>query len=116
MKNTNERINLAIHKLERIEPNLIQAQLESFQDFIKSGIKEIFHEVNPILDYTGETWELYFEELEWGEVNMGMQEAQRLGISYQMPLYVFVKLINKKPGEIKKQKLVVADIPVMSEI
>lgn len=115
MKNTNERINLAIHKLERIEPNLIQAQLESFQDFIKSGIKEIFHEVNPILDYTGETWELYFEELEWGEVNMGMQEAQRLGLSYQMPLYVFVKLINKKTGEIKKQKLFVADIPVMSE-
>ena len=58
---------------------------------------------------------MYFEELEWGEVNMGMQEAQRLGLSYQMPLYVFVKLINKKTGEIKKQKLFVADIPVMSE-
>lgn len=115
MKNTNERINLAIHKLERIEPNLIQAQLESFKDFIDTGIKEIFHEVNPILDYTGETWELYFEELEWGEVNLGMQEAQRLGLSYQIPLYVFVKLINKKTGEIKKQKLFVADIPVMSE-
>jgi len=115
MKNKNERINLAAHKLDKLHPNLIQAQLESFQDFLEKGIKEIFEEVNPIQDYTGETWELYFEELEWGEVNLGMQEAQRLGLSYQKPLYVFVKLINKRTGEIKKQKLFVADVPMMSE-
>lgn len=115
MKNNNGRINLAAHKLERLEPNLIQAQLESFEDFLTNGIREIFHEVNPIQDYTGETWELFFEELEWGEMTLGMQEAQRLGLSFQKPLYVFVKLINKKTGEIKKQKLFVADVPMMSQ-
>lgn len=115
MKNKNERINLAAHKLDKLQPNLIQAQLESFQDFLEKGIKEIFEEVNPIQDYTGETWELYFEDIEWGEVNMGMQEAQRLGLSYQKPLHIFVKLINKRTGEIKKQKLFVADVPMMSE-
>ena len=115
MKKSNERLNLAAHQLDKLHPNLIQAQLESFEDFLKSGIKEIFEEVNPIQDYTGETWELYFEDLEWGEVNLGMQEAQRLGLSFQKPLYVFVKLINKKTGEIKKQKLFVADVPMMSE-
>lgn len=115
MKNKNERIDLSAHKLDKLEPNLIQAQLESFQDFLEHGIKEIFEEVNPINDYTGETWELCFEEIEWGEVNMGMQEAQRLGLSYQKPLFIVVKLINKRTGEIKKQKLFVADIPMMSE-
>lgn len=115
MKNNNERINLAAHKLDKLHPNLIEAQLSSFEDFLKTGIKEIFDEVNPIQDYTGETWSLYFEELEWGEPNMGMQEAQRLGLSYHKPLYLFVKLINKKTGEIKKQKLFVTDVPIMSD-
>lgn len=115
MKNNNERINLAAHKLDKLHPNLIEAQLSSFEEFLKTGIKEIFDEVNPIQDYTGETWSLYFEELEWGEPNMGMQEAQRLGLSYHKPLYLFVKLINKKTGEIKKQKLFVTDVPIMSD-
>lgn len=114
MKN-NERVNLAAHNLDKLYPNLIEAQLSSFQDFLETGIKEIFEEVNPIQDYTGETWELSFEDLEWGEVNMGMQDAQKLGLSYQKPLYVYVKLINRKSGEIKRQRLFVADIPMMSD-
>jgi len=109
-----ERISLAAQKLPSININLIEAQLSSFRDFLKEGFMEIFDEVNPISDYTGETWELKFEDLEWGPVNMTMENAQKLGLSYDRPLYINARLINKKTGEIKKQRLFVADIPEMS--
>jgi DNA-directed RNA polymerase subunit beta len=109
-----ERKSLAAEILPSIQVNLIEAQLSSYRDFLKEGFMEIFDEINPITDYTGETWELRFEDLEWGPENMTMEQAQRLGLSFDRPLYINTKLINKKTGEIKKQKIFVADIPVMS--
>ena len=109
-----ERLNLAAEEVSYLQPNLIEAQLNSFQDFIEFGIREIFDEINPISDYTGDSWELQFGELEWGEENIAMRNAQKLGLSHDRPLYIYAKLINKKTGEIKKQKLFVADIPVMN--
>ena len=114
MKNKTERVSLALDELHTLEPNLIESHLASYEDLINNGITDIFEEINPITDYTGESWELRFEELEWGKENMSMLKAQALGLSYDRPLYVNAKLINKKTGEIKKQKLFVADIPIMS--
>lgn len=111
-----ERLNLAAEELSTLSPNLIEAHLASFRDLMNEGIYEVFEEVNPISDYTGESWELRFEELEWGEDNMNMMAALKLGLSYDRPLYVNTKLINKKTGEIKKQKLFVADVPMMSDL
>ncbi|MCA9383201.1 DNA-directed RNA polymerase subunit beta, partial [Candidatus Dojkabacteria bacterium] len=102
------------HELATLSPNLIEAHMTSYDELLEEGIIEIFEEINPITDYTGESWELHFGEIEWGEESMSMKHAQKLGLSHTKPLYVNTKLINKKTGEIKKQKLFVADIPVMS--
>lgn len=110
----NERINLAAQEFPKLQNNLIEAQLLSYQDFLEGGIFELFDEVNPISDYTGESWELRFEDVEWGPENMSMRQAQKLSLSFDKPLYINVKLINKKTGEIKKEKIFVADIPMMS--
>lgn len=115
MSEKKERLNLAAQDIKKLFPNLIETQLSSFEDFLAEGIEQLFEEISPIEDYTGETWELHFEEIEWGEENMSIQRAQRLGLSYQKSLYINTKLINKKTGEIKKQKLFVADIPLMSD-
>lgn len=109
-----ERINLAAAEFPTLQNNLIEAQLLSYQDFLENGIKELFDEINPITDYTGESWELRFEDVEWGPENMTLRQAQKLSLSYDKPLYINAKLINKKTGEIKKQKIFVADIPMMS--
>ncbi|MEI7579291.1 MAG: DNA-directed RNA polymerase subunit beta [bacterium] len=109
------RLNLAKHELFKLTPNLIEAHLTSYQELIDSGIKEIFFEINPITDYTGESWELHFADIEWGDKNMSMSQASKLGLSYTAPLHIEAKLVNKKTGEIKKQKLFVADIPMMSD-
>jgi len=52
-----ERINLAAAEFPTLQNNLIEAQLLSYQDFLENGIKELFDEINPITDYTGESWE-----------------------------------------------------------
>ncbi|HEX9804765.1 MAG TPA: DNA-directed RNA polymerase subunit beta, partial [Candidatus Dojkabacteria bacterium] len=111
-----ERLNLSSISLSKLTPNLIESQIKSFELLIEGGVKEIFDEINPITDYTGESWELSFEDLEWGDINTGFSNAQKLGLSYDKPLYVNAKLVNKKTGEIKKQRLFVADIPIMSDI
>jgi DNA-directed RNA polymerase subunit beta len=110
-----DRLNLAAKKYPQLQPNLIEAQLLSYQDFLENGIEELFDEINPITDYTGESWELRFEDVEWGKDNITMRQAQKLSLSFDRSLYINTKLINKKTGEIKKQKIFVADVPMMSQ-
>lgn len=111
---TPERINLTTANLRKIEPNLIESHLQSYDLLLREGIKEIFDEITPVLDYTGESWEMHFGEISWGETEVSFSEAQKLGLSYTKPLYVEAKLVNKKTGEIKKQKIFVTDLPIMS--
>ncbi len=109
-----ERVVLTKDKLRHLEPNLIESHLRSYEIFIEEGVQEVFNEITPIEDYTGESWELKFEKIKWGDININFNKAQRLGLSYDRPMYADTKLINKKTGEIKKQEIFIADIPVMS--
>ena len=110
-----ERINLSSIPLDHLPLKLIESHLRSYELLLKENVWEIFNEVNPISDYTGESWELTFTEIEWGKENIKIQDALKLGLSYDKSLYVHTKLLNKKTGEIKKQKLFVADVPLMSD-
>lgn len=115
MNSSKDRINLAKYQYPNLDVNLIEAQTKSFNLFLEEGLKELIEEINPVEDNNKETWELSFEGIEWGEANTQFQDAIRLGISYDRPLYINTSLLNKKTGEIKKQKLFIADIPIMSE-
>jgi len=115
MSKHSKRISLTSEKLRHLEPNLIDSHLRSYDLLLKEGISEVFAEINPITDYTGESWELKFAEISWGPATTTFRQAQKLGLSYDKPMFVEVKLTNKKTGEIKKQKIFVADIPVMSD-
>lgn len=108
------RINLSKTNLRELDVNLIEGQIKSFEQFVQSGLAELMDELNPIKDYTGGTnWELHFEKVEWEETKRGFLEAQRLGLTYEAPVFVTIKLVNKKTGEIKKQRLFMADFPLM---
>jgi len=110
-----KRINLSAVPLNHITTNLIESHIKSYKLLLDEGITEIFNEINPITDYTGETWELTFQDIDWGDINHTYKDAQKLGLSFDRPLYINVRLLNKKTGEIKKQKLFVADIPMMTD-
>jgi len=108
-----KRINLARKPIQHLETNLLDAQITSFGEFKDKGLQQIFNEINPIQDYTGSAWELTFEKFEWGDATHSFREGQKLGLSYDAPVYTHVKLLNKRTGEIKKQKLFLADFPLM---
>ncbi len=111
----NKVLNLSNFKLKDFPINLIEVQTSSFDRFIRCDLPNLFNEISPIEDYTGESWIMEFGKIRLGEPKYGAKEAQRLGLSYEAPLYVQAKLINKRTGEIKEQELFVADLPLMTK-
>lgn len=109
------RINLAKRQIQHLEINLLDTQVRSYNEFLEKGIRAVFDEINPILDYTESSWELAFEDFYLDKPKLTFREAQNLGLSYEAPLYVNTKLLNKRTGEIKKQKLYMADVPLMGD-
>lgn len=110
-----DRVNLSNFKLQEFPINLIEAQLKSYKRFLSNDLAKLFKEISPIEDYTGESWIMEFGKIRFGETKYSADEAQRLGLSYDAPLYVEAKLINKKSGEIKEQELFVTDLPLMTK-
>jgi len=110
-----KRLNLSNYKLQELPVNLIEGQLESYKSFLEYDLPNLFKEISPIEDYTGESWMMEFGEVRLGSSKYNAKEAQKLGLSYDAPLYIEARLINKKTGEIKDQELFVADIPLMTD-
>src|SRR5690606_8687565 len=110
-----DRIVLTKNPAPKLEVDYLEAQKVFFRQFMESGFEELFDEINPISDYTGTSWELSFEEFIWGEPKITFREAQRLGHTYDAPVYANVRLVNKKTGEIKKQRIYLCDMPLMSD-
>ena len=98
-----------------LEFDLLATQKQLFREFVERGFQDLFDEINPINDYSNTTWQISFEEFIWGQPKFSFSEAQNLGQSYEAPVYAIVKLVNKKTAEIKKQKIYLCDVPLMSE-
>jgi DNA-directed RNA polymerase subunit beta len=95
-------------------PNLIAHQTESFQWFVKEGLGEIFAEINPIEDYTGQKLELRFKEYHFDEPKMSEIEARDNNVSFEAPLKAKIELTNKVTGEVKEQEIYLGDYPWMT--
>ena len=80
-------------------PDLIAHQKDSWNDFVESGLREVFNELNPIDDYTGEKLSLRFKDYEFREPKQNERDAKRNLASYEAPLHVLVELENKVTGE-----------------
>ena len=96
-------------------PNLIEAQIDSYQWMLKHGLKELFEEVNPIGDFTGKDLELSFIDYYLDEPKCDEATAKNKKISYEAPLRAKAKLLNKKTGEVKEQEIYLGDFPVMTD-
>lgn len=95
-------------------PNLIEVQQNSYNWFIKEGLTELFEEISPIKDYTGKELELWFQDYYFEEPKYDEERVRNRGLSYEAPLRVKIKLVNKKTGEIKEQEIFFGDFPVMT--
>jgi len=97
-------------------PYLLTIQKDSWKRFWEREIKELFQEISPIQDYTGEKLELWFLDYKLGKPNYRSDlEAKRNNDSYEAPLRVKTKLVNLKTKEIKEQEVFLADFPLMTE-
>ncbi|MFZ5982030.1 MAG: DNA-directed RNA polymerase subunit beta, partial [Patescibacteria group bacterium] len=96
-------------------PNLIEAQINSYNWFLEKGFRELLSEVNPITDFTGKDLELYFEDYYLDEPKYDEVTSRNKNISYEAPLRCKVKLVVKKTGEIKEQEIYLGDFPLMTE-
>jgi len=96
-------------------PNLIEAQIDSYQWFLDKGLRELLDEVNPINDFTGKDLELSLADYYLDEPKYDELTAKSKNISYEAPLRAKARLVIKKTGEVKEQEIYLGDFPVMTE-
>ena len=96
-------------------PDLVGHLKRSWQRLIKNDLIEVFHEVSPVEDYTGEKLSLSFKSYRFGEPKISDKQALSDNASYEAPLYVTVELVNRQTGEIKESELYLGDYPWMTD-
>ncbi len=95
-------------------PNLIDIQRESFEWFLNEGLRETIDDISPIEDYTG-SLAVEFGEYEFGLPQFSIQECREKDLTYQAPLSMTVRFVNKDTGEIREQRVFMGDFPMMTE-
>jgi DNA-directed RNA polymerase subunit beta len=110
-----KRVRYSYAKINEVldMPNLIELQKNSYQWFLREGLQEIFHDVSPIQDFTGNLV-LSFENFNLGEPKYEVEECKERDVTYSAPLRVNVRLINRDTGEIKEQEVFMGDFPLMT--
>ena len=95
-------------------PNLIDIQKASFRWFLEEGLRETIDDISPIEDYTG-TLAVEFAEYKFGDPPVAIQECREKDLTYQAPLSMTVRFVNKETGEIREQTVFMGDFPMMTE-
>ena len=96
-------------------PDLIAHQKDSWREFVESGLSEIFSEVNPIDDYTGQKLALRFGSYRFEDPKTTDIFAKENNQTFEAPLHAMVELTNKVTGEVKEQEIYLGDYPWMTE-
>ncbi|MBU9728391.1 DNA-directed RNA polymerase subunit beta [Diplocloster modestus] len=97
-------------------PNLIEVQKDSYQWFLDEGLKEVFEDISPIADYSGQ---LSLEFVDFvlceDDVKYSIEECKERDATYAAPLKVRVRLYNKENDEINEHEIFMGDLPLMTE-
>ena len=97
-------------------PNLIEVQKDSYKWFLEAGLKEVFDDISPIADYSGQL-SLEFVDFQLCEedVKYSIEECKERDATYAAPLKVNVRLHNKETDEINQHDIFMGDLPLMTE-
>jgi len=96
-------------------PDLIEIQKDSYRWFLKEGLIELFDEINPVTDFIGRDLELYFEDYYLDEPKFSEKESREKNITFEAPLRVKTRLVNKKSGRALNQEVFLGDFPLMTD-
>ena len=95
-------------------PDLIEVQKSSYEWFLDQGLREVFHDISPIQDFTGNLV-LEFIDYELGEPKYSIDDCKERDATYAVPLKARVRLINQETGEVKEQEVFMGDFPMMTQ-
>ncbi len=113
-----KRTRMSYSKIKEVAdmPNLIEVQLDSYKWFLDEGLQEVFDDINPIMDYTGNlVLEFVGYKLDMENLKYSVEECKERDATYAAPLKVKVRLLNKETGEVKEQEVFMGDFPLMTE-
>ena len=96
-------------------PNLIEVQKNSYQWFLDEGLKEVFHDIGTIEDYTGNLALSFVDFRLDKEPKYSIKECKERDVTYAAPLRVTARLLNKETGEVKDQEIFMGDFPLMTD-
>ncbi len=114
---TNQKESMFLGKKDDLleEINLIDVQKQSWKNFLEKDLKEIIQEFFPIDDYTGKKFTLFFEDIYFGEPRYSLELCLKKKLTYDMPVYLKLCLLNKKTGVEKKQDVYFFNLPKMTD-
>ena len=112
---TNQRVFFTKDDTAVPLPNLMAHQKDSWREFVETGLSEIFAELNPIEDYTGQKLELRFGKYEFQDPKNSESFAKENNVTFDAPLHAMVELTNKVTGEVKEQEIYLGDYPWMTD-
>src|SRR3990167_5085457 len=95
--------------------DLIEIQKKSWEKFVKLELKEIFNEFFPIDDYTGKKFTLFFNDVFFGEPRYALDLCLQKKLTYDVPVYLKLKLVNKKTGSERSQEVYFFNLPKMTD-
>ena len=97
-------------------PNLIEVQKNSYDWFLKEGLKEVFDDISPITDYSGHlSLEFADYELCKDDVKYSIEKCKERDATYAAPLKVKVRFYNKEKKEISEHEIFMGDLPLMTD-
>lgn len=96
-------------------PNLIEVQKNSYQWFLKEGLKEVFEDVSPITDFSGNLVLDFIDFSLDSEPKYTIEECKERDATYAAPLKVRARLYNRELDELKEQEIFMGDFPLMTE-
>ena len=111
------RVRMSYSKINEVLelPDLIEVQKKSYDWFLNEGLKEVFDDISPIEDYTGNLILEFVDHSLFGDPKFDQVECKERDATYSVPLKLKVRLINKETGEIKEQEAFMGEFPLMTE-
>lgn len=115
-RSANQRIFLGKQYKKLPQLDLLAVQKESYEDFLTSGIAKVLQEVSPVEDFTGKNWSLEFLSYRFGKPKYTPSQAIEKGVTFDAPLKVKAKLLNKQTGETVEEEIFLGNIPQMTSV
>ncbi len=95
-------------------PDLLEVQIDSYNNFLEKGLDKVFRDSFPISDFSGEKVDIYYKWLNLEEPKFDPETCKKKNLNYEAPFKARLEMLNKETGEIKEQDVYMWGVPIMT--